>query len=120
MTDKSMIIKPGLGQTKIVRSFCINTILSLEGEFLTYHLTFPVNEDFLEEYGIDNIKSKKMKSKKDNDYLIHYFHFYSKDFQTVKRKLLQLQIMVSTLKMEKERIHLNNLNTKLQLHANHD
>ena len=106
-------------RNKIIRSFCITTELSPEGELLCYSLTFPVSKEYVENYGLENIirierTSKPKLSSDSKKYNLYFYKLVSRDFKFLKCKVAQLQLNVSSLKIKLEIEKHNYLKNKMK------
>ena len=98
---------------KQIRSNCTSTILSVEGELVGYRITFPISNLFVQEYGFENVFVRTKVSKKGEYYKLHFYEFDSKDFKEIKKKIIQLQVMISSMKLKNEQKTLQYLTEKM-------
>jgi hypothetical protein len=88
---------------KIIQTKAIQTILDQEGRLSHYRLTLPVTEEFA-----STIESKFIVYGKNK---VRYFVYQHKDFDQIKRTMLNAQIRANGLKiaqLQRKHIRLNN------------
>lgn len=100
-------------KNKNIRTFCIKTVLSFEGQFLCYELSYPVSKEFIETYGSSNIISRKYKSKNGKQFNLNYFIMTSVDFIQIKKQKLQLQLLASSLRLAQEQRKNSDIHNKI-------